>query len=372
LPIPDTDAYAIRGYEEPQGETEVLLAEVFAEVLNLQRIGRHDNFFEIGGHSLSAVRLVTLLEHKDIHLSLADIFTNQTVAALASCCSTHVLESSTESPILLRKGTRERSVFLVHDGMGEILYAQMLSRQSDSRLTLYGLPAEEGEPNSLTTVEQLAERLVRILRDFQPSGPYSLAGWSFGGLLAYEMALQLTKVGESVNFLGLFDTTCARTIYPSQGNTRVDLDDQALLFAYLRDLGLHENRDDQSLAALFTLSKEMDFESLVQHCKNTSLLSGYFLHKSAAQIRIQLRRQQTYFTASSNYIARPVGVPLHLFRARESGKFGSALGPSLGWSSILAADQLRITIVPGNHHSMLRSPNIGMLAREFSQSLLGE
>jgi arthrofactin-type cyclic lipopeptide synthetase C len=350
----------------------MLLAEVFTEVLNLQRIGRHDNFFEIGGHSLSAVRLVTLLEHKGIHLSLADVFTKQTVAALASYCSTHVLESSTESPILLRKGTRERSVFLVHDGMGDILYAQMLSRQSDSRLTLYGLPSEEGEPDSLTTVEQLAERLVRILRDFQTSGPYNLAGWSFGGLLAYEMAFQLMKVGESVNFLGLFDTSYARTIYSSQGNTRVDLDDQALLFAYLRDLGLHENRPDQSFAALFALSKQMDFESLVQHCKNTSLLSGYFLHKSAAQIRTQLRRQQTYFTANSNYIAMPVGAPVHLFRARESGESSSALGPSLGWSSVLAADQLRITIVPGNHHSMLRLPNIGVLARELSQSLLWE
>ncbi|HTF68378.1 MAG TPA: amino acid adenylation domain-containing protein, partial [Edaphobacter sp.] len=367
LAAPDEEAYSIPDYEAPQGETEILLARIFAELLKLERLGRRDNFFELGGHSLLAVRVITLLEQKDIHLSLKDLFTQPTIASLALCCSPQEHQVSSESAILFSGGLDESSLFLVHDGIGDLLYAQILSQQGESQGTIYGLPSEPSEPNTSTTVERLAERLVRMLRTSQPKGPYSIAGWSFGGMLAYEIAVQLIHAGEEVKFLGLIDTTYIPAIDQSKQEIWNIHDDGALLLAYVRDRAFHEHKDENTLSNLSVISSQRDFESLVQYCKKSSLLPDYFLHRSIAQIRCQLRREEIYYKASAKYLApKHLSFPVHLFRAQES----RISDPSLGWTTVLAQNQLHKILIPGNHHSMLQTPNVAVLTRELWKAIL--
>jgi aryl carrier-like protein len=84
LPAPDANAYTVRSYEEPQGDTEVLLAQIFAEVLKLDRVGRHDNFFELGGHSLLAVQLIERMRRSGVPVDVRTLFTTPTLADLAA------------------------------------------------------------------------------------------------------------------------------------------------------------------------------------------------------------------------------------------------------------------------------------------------
>jgi aryl carrier-like protein len=84
LPAPDTSAYSLRGYAEPQGELETLLAQIFAEVLKLHRVGRHDNFFELGGHSLLAVALIQRMRRSGVQTDVLTLFANPTVAELTA------------------------------------------------------------------------------------------------------------------------------------------------------------------------------------------------------------------------------------------------------------------------------------------------
>jgi aryl carrier-like protein/DNA-binding XRE family transcriptional regulator len=84
LPIPDTEAYGVRGYEEPVGETETTLAGIWAEVLKVERVGRHDNFFALGGHSLLAVTLIERMRRQGLQVDVRALFATPTLAELAA------------------------------------------------------------------------------------------------------------------------------------------------------------------------------------------------------------------------------------------------------------------------------------------------
>ena len=84
LPAPEAEAYAVQGYEPPQGETEKLLAEIWAEVLHVERVGRHDNFFALGGHSLLAITLVERMRQGSFRVDVRSIYTTPTIAGLVA------------------------------------------------------------------------------------------------------------------------------------------------------------------------------------------------------------------------------------------------------------------------------------------------
>src|SRR6202044_2143382 len=83
LPAPEGDAYAVRGYEAPEGETERVLAGIWGEVLRVERVGRHDNFFELGGHSLLAVTVIERMRRRGLQVDVRALFATPTVAELA-------------------------------------------------------------------------------------------------------------------------------------------------------------------------------------------------------------------------------------------------------------------------------------------------
>jgi amino acid adenylation domain-containing protein len=94
LPVPEADAYVVRGYEAPEGEVEIVLAGIWAELLKLERVGRHDNFFELGGHSLLAVTLIERMQRAGFQLDLQALFATPTLAQVAASTSlqTNIVE----------------------------------------------------------------------------------------------------------------------------------------------------------------------------------------------------------------------------------------------------------------------------------------
>jgi len=84
LPMPEGDAYAVRGYEAPQGEMETRLAKIWADVLKIERVGRNDNFFELGGHSILAMQVMARIRHiLNLELPVRSMFEEPTIAGLA-------------------------------------------------------------------------------------------------------------------------------------------------------------------------------------------------------------------------------------------------------------------------------------------------
>nr|WP_283818442.1 non-ribosomal peptide synthetase [Pseudomonas corrugata] len=377
LPVPELHAYGRQGYEAPQGDLEVTLAGLWADVLKLEQVGRHDNFFELGGHSLLAIRLVGLLAQANLTVSLAELFQHESVASMAAMLQARTEDAQVKEAIVpVRTTGQQNPLFLVHEFSGLDLYFPMLGKHIDPDIPVYGLPAVEwGEPQ-LQTMECMASRLVGIIRSVQPEGPYRLAGWSFGGVLAYETAIQLIGLDEKVEFVGLIDSYLPRLV--DQGRSRWALDEAHKLHLLDRcDVFWRAALPGEEVLAailekLVDLQGQLDrfdFDGLVQHCRDEAVLPAELAVYSAEQLWQYLDREVAHGHALAHYMVYPISVPVHLLVAEERKDDAPEHAGYLGWDAVLPTSQLHCVKVPGNHQSMMQMPHVQALGQAISAAL---
>jgi len=191
-----------------EDEVESKLSEIWKQVLGIKTVGPLQNYFELGGTSLLAVRLFAEVEKAfKVKLPLAVLFEAQTIAALAQ-----VLREGGNvvwSPLVEIQPHGDRPPFFcIHGGGGNVLIYRDLSKRLGPDQPFYGLQSQglDGTRGYLSRIEDMAALYVKEIRSVQPNGPYLLGGYCMGGTVAYEMAQQLTAVGEDVAVLALFDT----------------------------------------------------------------------------------------------------------------------------------------------------------------------
>jgi len=264
----------------------------------------------------------------------------------------------------------------VHEFSGLDLYFPTLGKHIDPDIPVYGLPAVEwGEPQ-LQTMACMASRLVGIIRSVQPKGPYRLAGWSFGGVLAYETAIQLIGLDEEVEFVGLLDSYLPRLV--DQGRARWALDEAHKLHLLDRcDVFWKAARPGEEalasiLAKLVGLQGQLDrfdFEGLVQHCRDEALLPAELAVYSAEQLWQYLDREVAHGHALAHYRVYPISVPVHLLMAEERKDDAPEHSGYLGWDAVLPTSQLHCVKVPGNHQTMMQAPHVQALGQAISAEL---
>ncbi|WP_420076537.1 amino acid adenylation domain-containing protein [Streptomyces sp. JL3001] len=211
LPAPGTPAPESTG-RPPRTPAEKALADVFCEVLGLPQVDADADFFTLGGDSLRSVRIVSRAEKAGLTLSLSDVFTHRTVSALATAAeSTSESDGEALVPVLpIRPTGTLAPLFCVHGGVGFGLPFAELAAHLDTERPVYalqsdGVTAAPGSWDRPQDVPALAATYVERVRQVQPQGPYHLLGWSFGGLVAHEMAVRLQEAGEKVDFLAALD-----------------------------------------------------------------------------------------------------------------------------------------------------------------------
>ncbi|MEV0318565.1 amino acid adenylation domain-containing protein [Streptomyces sp. NPDC050658] len=213
LPAPAFEGSADGG-RAPSGHREETLTRLFAEILGVPRIGVDDAFFDLGGTSLLAARLVARVRDTlGAELTIGTLFQAQTPAALAAHLDAGHREADHALDVLLplRAGGDRTPLFAFHPAGGiSWCYSGLLSRL-DPGQPVYGLQAHglHGEGQLPTSMEEMAVEYVDALRGVQPHGPYRLLGWSVGGVLAHTVAVRLQEAGEEVELLALLDA------YPS-------------------------------------------------------------------------------------------------------------------------------------------------------------
>ncbi|NMM84031.1 hypothetical protein B2J88_06620, partial [Rhodococcus sp. SRB_17] len=190
-------------------ETEVVIASLWSMLLGAEVVDVDRNFFDLGGHSLLAANLVAQIEHRmGVTVSLVDFLDHgTTVAGLARL----VARASSSKGQSARDGEAAgdgRPVFFVYPDLASAMSLRHLRRLWGSEQSAYPLLplAAPSQPDRSYTVEQLAEPLLSTVREIQPIGPYALVGFSFGGLVAYELARQLDQADQRVEWLGVLDT----------------------------------------------------------------------------------------------------------------------------------------------------------------------
>lgn len=178
---------------------------IWEPVLGIEGIGDGDDFFALGGTSLQAVRVFTAIRDRlGVELPLSVLMEAPTVAELAAAVDDP--GKHFDPLVLMRSGESGAPLFLVHSIWGDVLGMRQIAVAMRSDVSVYGLRAQglQGEAPQ-ESVEEMAAGYVETIRGRQPGGPYRVAGHSFGGLLAFEIARLLSEEGEEVEWLGLID-----------------------------------------------------------------------------------------------------------------------------------------------------------------------
>ncbi|MEU9118451.1 amino acid adenylation domain-containing protein [Streptomyces sp. NPDC048506] len=281
LPAPEA-ASQVAG-TAPRDATETALHGIVAEVLGLSRFGVEQNFFDVGMDSMKSLRLVSGARNAGLEITIADVFVHQSVAALADACRPGPLAAEPAEPAATAQAARTEQaagagpeaearsgadlmagalgasaeldlsdpfsamlcikptgsrppVFCIHSGVGFSLPYLPLAQHLGAEHPIYGIQAPcvvdfAPLPGS---IEEIATDYLQMIRKLRPEGPYHLLGWSFGGTIAYEMAVQLRAAGEQVGVLSVLDA------YPRTG-VPDDREEQSLFAWLLEGIGHHRS-----------------------------------------------------------------------------------------------------------------------------------
>ena len=194
----------------PRTEIEVELADIWVELLRLENVGIQDNYFDLGGTSLLAVDLFARIEHRfGEKLPLTSLIEAPTIEQLARLV---VGAADRDSLVLIREGKDRPPLFLVHDGDGETMLYRNLALRLKTDHAVYGLQPHRRPdvPMAHVRVAEMAAYHIDKMRSVQPRGPYLVGGMCAGGVIAFEIALQLQSAAEKVALVALIDAADAK------------------------------------------------------------------------------------------------------------------------------------------------------------------
>jgi len=333
-------------------------------VLKIERVGRQDDFFKLGGHSLLAVSVMARLVAMGWRMTLADLYRAPTVEALARCAQQNQTGVAWEPRVVRVREPQpgESPLFLMHENMGNDAYFAVLGSLMDERLGVYGITAVPlNQPPFLDSMEAQAQRIADIIARAQPQGPVRVAGWSYGGTLAYAVAVALLARGRQVEYLGLIDSLAKDTIRNAPTLCQVLLNFAEHFIQTVIQADLEDPRYVQLWEQMVELTAQDDFEALWSLANGLEGFSSVLPHgRDGRSDRAFLERLQAHDTALAAYLPPAISRPMHLYIASDEPQYVSAAlapaedpGPNLGWDQVLPLAQITVHWVPGNHRTMI-------------------
>ena len=362
LPLPVLAGDPVRESEIPRSVLEQELSRVWREVLGLDQVGIHDNFFQAGGHSLLAVRLVAAIRERfQVDLSLAKIFQYPTIALLVNEIEIQKPGEQGTLPTLecLRTGRGDFPPLVVMPGLtGDVFPAwQRLAASLPEDRAVYAFHIAGSKPywDGCNTFKDIARGLVEQLLKTGLSKPYHLAGWSFGGFLAYEVARQLVDQGFPVGSVLIFDTGPEPIEFARQGRKRRngrDLTSMALnLPAWLVEYAdLLRDRDWQRMMSRKVSTR---IRRILRLQKEVVSSVPEFLRTNEIP-EIYRQRGLISYAMLQEYRPEPYLGRVTLFRCRTRWIIHRAYRKYLGWDQFVKGPLQEISF-PGPHSEFLSS-----------------
>ncbi|MFD2934793.1 amino acid adenylation domain-containing protein [Spirosoma flavum] len=359
LPEPRPNGVESRiGFTGPRTNVEKVVADIWVECLKLEKISVFDNFFELGGHSLIAVQIMTRLEKKTgKHMPLSTLFEYPTVEKLSLALEMDGQSIVWDSLVPIKPQGTKMPLYIVHGAGLHVLLFNTLAVNMDPDQPVFGLQAKgiNSEDEPFDNIEDIASYYIEAIMAKNPDGPYALAGFSFGGIIAYEMSKRLLERGKEVKLLAMFDSYAYQSNYFDPWLNKI----------WINSLSLLKER-----LYLLTLLKESPRETIIS--KRESLKRR--LNQMYRKIRYNEDRHKVFYNnyykvhetnqiAARKYRLVPQQVSIDLFRAKKRSYYVQDF-EFLGWKPF-ALKGIKVHEVPGDHNSLFTNSN----GKEFAQVL---
>jgi len=360
---------------QARNSIEYTLVKIWQEVLGMKSISVLDNFFDIGGHSLIAVRLMSRITNEfDQHLPLATIFQHPTIVQLAESLSKNNVDNKWDALVPMQKGKNGiPAVFCLPGAGGNILYMQSLVREMNDDLPIFGLqpPGLDGQSKVSESVESLSRYYIDTIKKTTPNGPYRIIGHSFGGLVAFEIARQLKQAGETIESVIILDTAAPQWFEP----TGLDWSNAQWLTQVANIAGHQYGINIDLTIEDFEQCKSIDDQLNLLH--DELIKKGIF--PPGAHIK-QLRGFMNVYRSNLQMRYQPIdkAIDLDVIIIRSSELQPEQLTdekalhvrnePDLGWG-LWVKSHPQIIETPGDHLTMLNPPHVHQLAAHLNHIL---
>jgi amino acid adenylation domain-containing protein len=364
LPKPDYSSVNRDGeYVAPRTDVEKQVAEIWEELMGIEKISIFDNFFRLGGRSLVAVQIMARIEKvTGKRLPLATLFEHSTIEKLSLRLNVDAKSITWESLVPIKPKGSKMPLYIVHGAGLNVLLFNALAMNMDEDQPVYGLQAKglNGIDEPLDVMEDIAANYISEIIAQNPTGPYALAGYSLGGTIAYEMAHQLMAMGKEVKVLAVFDTYAKQT----------DIYDPLIERTFNR-------------IWLFIMKFFYSFVLFAEDPKRTLEYKGLAIKRKIIRLFWRLfkgkeEKQEGFFAydneideasakAQRNYYQKPLNITVDLFRAKKR-TFYMADFNYLGWRKF-ALKGVNVHDIPGEHNTIFAPPNDEQFAVVLQQCL---
>lgn len=374
LPAPaEADAGDFPG-DPPIDPVEQAIAEIWSDVLKTRCPNRIDSFFDLGGHSLLATQLVSKMRKRfSIEMPLRAVFSRPTIPGLADFVRQAQRKGhwpTWEILVPLQPRGSKPPLYLVHPFAGLVTCFAPLARSLGSDQPVIGIQApyylaDLDVDFEFESLEERASGYIDAIQKQQPEGPYYIAGWSYGGQVAFAMAQALTRAGQEVAFLGMIDAYAFKYLKPTSA------DESVVLLEAIRELdGAAGPCLDEISAQIRTLPDEVRLRTAVDRlCAEGRLPRGL----SFDDVKKLVRRSRQRNACVERYKPDKYSGRIDLFRAQELAPELTApsvlnVDSSHGWAE-LTDQTVEIHAVPGDHHTLVLEPHALQLAAAMTEAL---
>jgi amino acid adenylation domain-containing protein len=346
-----------KSFVQPNTPTEKIVMAVWAECMNLRSVSIEDNFFALGGHSLMAVQILTKLEKQFGHsFQLAVLYKYPDIRSLARFIDQGKMEVTYNCLVAIKPSGHKPPLYIIHGEGLNVLNFSGLAAGMDPDRPVFGLQAVglNGIDKPLDDLRDIAAYYLNEIIRHNPSGPYFLAGYSFGGYVALEIRKQLVAMGKYVEQLIMFDTDAEKSEYkdwyyilPKKVKRNVPV-----LLSFLKSSFHHP---------IANLRNQFKME-------RPGMFTRYFLkNESKSFYQLIKKIKDKHLLAFHNYKMEPFEGKVYLYKANICVHYVYDTD-FLGWKKY-ARGGVILRNVPGDHLSMLLSPNVEVFASLLSNTL---
>jgi thioesterase domain-containing protein len=356
--------------EAPCNETEVQLIRIWEALLGVDGISPTENFFELGGNSFLALRLLAQVNRAlGCSLQVSTLFAGATVRRLAEAVLREQSPAAALEPAIVRLQPDGwlPPLFCVHSSDRRVLGWVGLARHLGPNQPVFGVQ-DVGDDLS-RPLDRIAAEHVRAVRELQPEGPYYLAGWSFGGFLVYEMASQLERQGQAVAFVGVGDA-----MSPLLAQERLGYDPLKLLVGVASDVAEHSGVTlGVGTEDLEGLHPDEQLRRVIEALQARGAAPAGF---DAAALRANCEVIRDRTTSLFGYVPGGFSGTLTLFRAEtvrdDYERFFAARTDeekhTLGWCRI-SPRAVEVHVLPGTHNTIGTEPHVRVFAERVREAL---